>query len=215
MTPPGSLQHLDGRHIGRLEANLPTKPETASAHRLCDSESISARAVEYAILTAVHPSETMGAITSEFNLQERIWNVPADRAKPGRILRDPLSERAMQIVRELWPDVENAYIFPSPMLRRDGRGKRLSNNAMLDFLNDLDETECTVHGFRSSFRDWIGECTNFQREVSEAALGHIVGDESERAYRQGRALATRRRLMEAWARYCEPEKSARIVAVTG
>jgi integrase len=183
--------------------------------RLRQSPAVSALALEFTILTAVRTSESIGAVTTEFDLDERVWQVPATRAKPGRILRVPLSSRAIQIVRGLWPDIENGHIFRSPKARSGNPTTPLSNMAMLELLHDLGEEQYTVHGFRSSFRDWVGECTTFPREVAEAALGHAVGNEVEQAYRRGDALANRRRLMDAWARYCEPEKSAKIIAVIG
>jgi integrase len=179
------------------------------------STAVSARALEFTILTAVRTSESIGAVTPEFDLDESVWQVPANRAKPSRILRVPMSDRAMQIVRELWPDIEGGHIFRSPKTRGGNPTTSLSNMAMLELLHDLCEKQYTVHGFRSSFRDWVGECTIFPREVAEAALGHTVGSEVERAYRRGDALTKRRQLMDAWARYCEPEKSAKIVAVIG
>ena len=174
------------------------------------SDSMAARALEFTILTAARTNEVIQTIAGEFDRNDGLWLVPAVRAKPGRILRVPLSERAQEIVADLWPGTAEGYVFRSPINRKGSRVMPLSNMAMLEFLRDLGYPEFTVHGFRSSFRDWAGECTNFPREVAEAALGHKVGDAVEQAYRRGDALAKRRKLMEAWARYCEPHKSVKI-----
>lgn len=176
---------------------------------------IAARALEFTILAAVRTGETIGAEAEEFDREEAVWSVPAARMKSGSVHRVPLSERTLRIVEELWPVPGTSYIFRSPMVRKGAPAKPLSNMAMLELLHDLGHKDVTVHGFRSSFRDWAGECTNYPREVAEAALGHTVGDAAERAYRRGDALAKRRKLMDAWARYCEPEKSATIVGIVG
>jgi integrase len=181
--------------------------------RLRGAEGVGASALEFTILTAARTGETIGAMPTEFDLEEAIWIVPGPRTKTGRIHRVPLSARALQIVQAFWPDENDDPIFRSPTVRRHSRPAPLSNMAMLEFLHDLGHEGVTVHGFRSSFRDWAGEITNFPREVAEAALGHVVGDKSEQAYRRGDALEKRRKLMEAWACYCEPQKTAKIAVI--
>ena len=196
-------------------AAMPFDQVPAFIRELRSLDSVGARALEFTILNAVRTGETIGAEAEEVDRTESIWSVPAARMKAGTIHRVPLSRRAKQIVEELWPATGKGYIFRSPMVRKGSPSQPLSNMAMLGLLHDLGHKDFTVHGFRSSFRDWAGESTNYPREVAEAALGHTVGDAAERAYRRGDALAKRRKLMDAWARYCEPEKSAKIAAVIG
>lgn len=164
---------------------------------LRDRKGISARALEFTILTAARTSETIMAKWPEFDLKAGVWTVPADRTKAGREHRVPLSERALKILKEIPREKGSAFVFPGAKPK-----KPISNMAMLELVRGMTDGELTVHGFRSSFRDWAGEATNFAREVAEAALGHVVGDKSEAAYRRGDALEKRRKLMEAWARFC-------------
>lgn len=215
------------RWKGHLEVLLPKRQKLTRGHhaampfadvpafigRLRTSERIAARALEFTILTAARTSETIETKPCEFTPNESLWLVPAVRAKPGRIHRVPLPRRAWEIVEDIWPNKEDDFIFRSPNIRRKSRALPLSNMAMLELMRDFGHKEFTVHGFRSSFRDWAGECTNFPREVIEAALGHAVGDAVERAYRRGDALDKRRKLMEAWAHYCDPDRSAKIAVI--
>lgn len=182
---------------GHHEA-LPYEQVPAFIVELRQRQAMAARALEFTILTAARSGETLGATWKEFDLKAALWIVPAERMKVGRIHRVPLSGRALEILKEMallggGPD---AFIFPG---QREGRP--LSNTATDMLLRRLN-SEVTTHGFRSSFRDWCGEETHFPREVAEAALAHVVGDQTERAYRRGDALAKRRELMDAWAAYC-------------
>jgi integrase len=161
-----------------------------------DSPSVSQLALEFTILTAARTSEVLLAKLSEVDFGKKIWTVPGERTKSGREHRVPLSDRAIAIIREVSRGVNDpdTYIFLTV------RKKHLSNMAMAMCLRGLND-EVTVHGFRSSFRDWAGDETEHAREVAEAALGHIVGDEAEQAYRRGDALERRRKLMNEWAAY--------------
>jgi integrase len=145
---------------------------------------LAARALEFTILTATRSGEVLGARWSEIDFKSRVWTVPAERTKGHREHRVPLSPRALEILRALPRSGERVF--------------QMSRTAMWDEVPE----GVTVHGFRSSFRDWCAEQTNFPREIAEAALGHIVGDSTERAYLRGDVLEKRRRLMEAWAAYC-------------
>jgi integrase len=156
--------------------------------------STSARCLEFMILTAARTSETIGARWGEIDLAAKVWTVPPERMKSLRPHRVPLSARAVEIIREREARRESDYVFP-------GMRGPLSRAALLAMLHVMHRTE-TAHGFRASFRTWAAEGTNFQREVVEAALAHIVGDETERAYQRGDALEKRRRLMDSWAEYC-------------
>jgi integrase len=169
--------------------------------RLRDMTSVSARALEFTILTAARTGETLGARWSEIDPAGGIWTVPAERMKAGKLHRVPLSARAMEILEEMFclraDGKSDGVVFPS-------RGEKgLSNMSLTMVLRRLKlEPEPTVHGFRSSFRDWAGEGTHYPREVAEAALAHTVGDKVEQAYRRADALEKRRSLMGEWERFC-------------
>jgi len=126
--------------------------------------------------------------------------------KAGREHRIPLSPRAVAILRRLERMKAGEIVFPGR-----ARNKPLSNMAMEMVLRRMKVEDATVHGFRSSFRDWAGNVSNFPREVTETALAHVIGDKAEQAYRRSDALEKRRKLMDAWAAYCEPKTSANVV----
>jgi integrase len=128
--------------------------------------------------------------------------------KAGREHRVPLSNRAISILKELKAFDKGEFVFPGQKPK-----KPLSNMAMEMVLRRMEIENATVHGFRSSFRDWAGNVTSFPREVIETALAHVIGDKAEQAYRRGDALDKRRNLMDAWAEYCEPQRSANVVAI--
>ena len=170
-------------------------------------EGTAALALAFTILTAGRTAEVIGAAWNEIDLQKGIWIVPAHRIKSGREHRVPLSESALHILKELKKQHnlieqkkdanKNSWVFNGQK-----HGKPLSNTAMLMLLRRMERQDITVHGFRSSFRDWAAEQTNFAREVAESALAHISGDKVEQAYQRGDFLDKRRQLMNAWARYC-------------
>jgi integrase len=128
--------------------------------------------------------------------------------KAGREHRVPLSNRAIAILKRLRDFGSSEFVFPGQKPK-----KPLSNMAMEMVLRRMKVENATVHGFRSSFRDWAGNVTSFPREVTETALAHVIGDKAEQAYRRGDALDKRRILMEAWAAYCEPERPAKVFAI--
>jgi integrase len=167
---------------------------------LRERQATSALALEFLILTAARSGEVIGATWAEIDRKAKVWTIPADRMKAGREHRVPLSQRALDIletVAKLNPaDDKAAFLFPGL-----GNARPLSNMGLSMLLRRM-KVETTVHGFRSAFRDWAGEETNFAREVAEAALAHRIGDSAELAYRRGDALEKRRKLMDAWARFC-------------
>lgn len=184
-----------GHHAAMHYADVP-----AFLGELRKREALSALALEFTILTAARSGETMGMRWSEVDTDKAVWTIPKGRMKAGREHRVPLSSRALAIIEkatEFGTDPD-AFVFPG---RREGRPLSVMSYEML--LRRM-KVQVTTHGFRSSFRDWCGEETSFPREVAEAALAHAVGDETERAYRRGDALAKRRQLMDAWADHCEP-----------
>lgn len=178
---------------------------------LRDRKSVSARALEFVILTASRTSEVIEARWSEVDLGSRTWTIPDNRMKAGKEHAVPLSKRAMAILQEIPREKGSCYIFPGAKAKSP-----LSNMAMLELLRGMRNDGATVHGFRSTFRDWAGDRTNFAREVIEHALAHRIKDKAEAAYRRSDAIEKRRQLMEAWARYCEPPpQSAKVVALHG
>jgi integrase len=170
--------------------------------KLRDTESIHALALEFLVLTAARSGEVLSATWDEIDLDAQVWVIPASRMKAGREHRVPLSARAMAILDRMASIRTGDLVFPGQRRRRP-----LSGAAMGALV-----TGATVHGFRSSFRDWAGEETSFPREIAEQALAHAAGDATERAYRRGDALEKRRALMEAWASFCEPSASGNVVA---
>jgi integrase len=164
---------------------------------LAKETNTTARALELVIYTTTRTSETIGARWDEVDLKQKLWTIPADRIKAGREQRIPLSPPALALFESQMKNRTNDYVFP-------GRNpkKPMSNMALLALLRRMKRTNITVHGFRSSFRDWAAEQTNFPREVAEAALAHVVKDKTEAAYQRGDLLEKRRRLMDAWAEYC-------------
>jgi len=160
-------------------------------------EGLAALALELTILTATRTSETIKAKWQEFDLKEKIWVIPAERIKTRKEHRIPLSDAAMKILHKLEQIKCSEYVFYSK------NGKPLSNMAMLQLLKRMNIKNITVHGFRSSFRDWAAEQTNYPRELAEGSLSHALGDKVEAAYRRSDLFEKRRQIMRDWARYCE------------
>jgi integrase len=177
---------------------------------LREQEGVGAKALEFAILTAGRTGEVLGARWDEIDLNAKTWVIAAGRMKGGREHRIPLSPRAIAVVESLKEIGSSEYVFPG------GRtGKPLSNMAMLVLLRRMNRSDLTVHGFRSTFRDWAAEQTNFPSEVAEMALSHAISGKVEAAYRRGDLLDKRRRLMEAWASYAaaKPVEGQTVVSI--
>jgi integrase len=160
-----------------------------------------ARALEFAILTAARSGEVRGAQWSEVDMAAKVWTVPAARMKAGREHRVPLSDAALAVLGAMAKlritDSPDAFIFPGAVPKRPQ-----SIMAMAMVLRRMKRDDLTVHGFRSCFRDWVGETTSTPREVAEAALAHVLGDKTELAYARGDLFDKRRRLMDNWATFC-------------
>lgn len=169
--------------------------------QLRQQDGIAAKCLEFTILTAARTGETIGATWDEIDLNAKVWTIPAVRMKAGREHRVPLSGHALTILNEMAAIRINNYVFP-------GTKKGLSNMAMLAVLKRMDRAEITVHGFRSTFRDWAAESTAYPGEVVEMALAHTIKNQTEAAYRRGDLLEKRSRLMEEWARYCKTLRSS-------
>jgi integrase len=169
---------------------------------LRSQEGTAARALEFLILTAARTGEIIGARWEEVDLEDKIWIVPGERMKAGREHRVPLSAAALAILDRMKEIRESDFVFPGGK-----KGMPLSNMAMLAVLKRMRRDDLTAHGFRSTFRDWAAECTDFRSEVVEMALAHAIENKVEAAYRRGDLFQKRRQLMEAWARFCERSKS--------
>ena len=192
-----NLDHLLGKQRKDARRHQPAMPWTgvpALLTKLHDQNGLTARALALLIHTATRTSEVLGACWDEFDLDNGLWTIPAARMKAGKAHRIPLTPQAVDLIAALRG--HETYLFPGQSNR-----KPLSNMAMLMLLRRMEIEDVTVHGFRSSFRDWCGECTNVPREIAEIALAHEVGSAVERAYRRGDALDKRRRLMVQWSDY--------------
>jgi integrase len=157
-------------------------------------------AVRFLILTAARSGEVRGATWSEIDLDARVWSIPGGRMKAGRPHAVPLSDAAIAVLTQAAEmritDVPDALVFPG-----ERRGRPMSDMTLTMALRRM-KASCTAHGFRSSFRDWAAEATNFPREVAEAALAHVLADKVEAAYRRSDLLEKRRKMMDAWAGFC-------------
>lgn len=197
--------HLDQLLPGRLKvrardhhAAMPYARMGEFMKALREQDNMSARAVELIVLTAARTSEVFNARWLEFDLDLAVWTVPAERMKAHKEHRVPLSPVAVKMLKKLQEVTGcESYVFPGAK-----EGKPLSNMAGLKLLQRMGHGDITVHGFRSTFRDWAAERTNYPREVAEAALAHTVADRVEAAYRRGDLFEKRRRLMNDWATYC-------------
>lgn len=183
--------------VARVEhhAAMPYADLPAFIARLRGAEGIAARALEFTILTAARTGEAIGATWPEIDLDAGTWTIPAMRTKSGREHRVPLCDRAAAILKEMKP-LGADFVFPGA---KAGRG--LSNMSLDAVLRRLGES-CTVHGFRSSFRDWAAERTDAPREVAEACLAHVLKDKTEAAYRRTDFFDKRRALLSTWDAYC-------------
>ncbi|MGH6847805.1 MAG: tyrosine-type recombinase/integrase [Methylocella sp.] len=213
----GADRQNPARWKGHLEKILPAKKLSRGHHaampyadvpcfvqNLRGQNGTAARALEFLILTAGRTGEVLGTRWREIDLDAKVWTVPAWRMKAGREHRVPLSSHAAAILEKAALHKTGDFVFPGQNLK-----KHLSNMALEMALRRMKIAGATVHGFRSSFRDWAGDKTNFPREVAEAALAHVAGDATEQAYRRGDALEKRHALMEDWAAFCEPGWAAR------
>jgi integrase len=170
-------------------------------------DSVPARALEFAILTAARRGEVRGATWGEVSFEDATWTVPAQRMKAGKGHRVPLSPRALAILRELRAARQGDHVFP-------GRHGGLGESAFEYLLKQLGHADITMHGFRSSFRTWAGEATAFAPDVCEAALAHTVGNKVRRAYQRGDLFNKRRRLMVAWSGFCaNPPRAGAVVTL--
>jgi integrase len=194
----GKLQRGNGHH-----AALPFVEAPAFMATLRQRDSVSARCLEFTILCAARTGEAIGAVWDEIDLKKRVWIIPAERMKSDREHRVPLCDRAVEILKSL--PHRGAHVFTGT------NKKPLSNMAMLELLRGLSPGH-TVHGFRSTFRDWAAERTNYPEFVIEMALAHAVGDDVVKAYKRTDLFARRTRLMKQWADFlAKPRAPAETV----
>ncbi|MPZ47018.1 MAG: tyrosine-type recombinase/integrase [Betaproteobacteria bacterium] len=178
-------------------AAMPYAELPAFMAQLRTREGVAPSALQFIILTAARVSEAVNAQWGEIDFEARVWTVPAERMKAGREHRVPLTKEAGAVLKRLQDKKQSDYIFPGWKI-----GQPLTGAACLELLDEMGHAELTTHGFRSTFRDWCAEQTNFPRELAEAALAHALKDKVEAAYQRGDLLERRRKLMEAWAAYC-------------
>ena len=194
-------------HLDKVLA-APTKIKKVEHHRavpvdgmatfmaeLRNQNGIAAYALEFVILTAARSGEVRNATWSEIDEETAVWTVPAEHMKAGREHRVPLSKAAMQLLRKLPRFTDSELLFPGT------KGQPLSDMTMTAVMRRM-KVDAVPHGFRSTFRDWVGEKTHFPRELAEQALAHTLESKVEAAYRRGDALDKRRQMMEEWALFC-------------
>jgi integrase len=205
----GHLSNLLPAHskIAKVKhhAALPYDQTSHFMDALRRQDGVAPLALEFAILTAARTGEIIGARWAEIDLDAKVWTVPAFRMKNGREHRVPISAEALAVLTKVSQGEPEEFVFA-------GHKKRsLSNMAFLMLLRRMGHDKLTMHGFRSTFRDWAAERTNFQAEVAEAALAHVVGDKVEAAYRRGDFFEKRRRLMEAWGKFATSGPHAAVI----
>lgn len=182
---------------------LPYRDAAAFLVELRQLPGVAPRALEFTILTAARTGETIGATWGEIDLDSKVWTVPAGRMKANREHRIPLSSRAVAILEEIKKQNSGTFVFPGW-----SGDKGLSNMAMLKALKDMGRTDLTVHGFRSTFRDWCAEATQYPREIAEAALAHTLTNKAEAAYFRSDLFEKRRSMMQDWCDYVKSPAAA-------
>jgi integrase len=205
------------RWKGHLDQLLPRRQKVGRKHhpampygdvpafmeRLRALDEVTAWALEFCILTAARTGEVLGATWDEVDLDAALWKIPGPRMKAGDEHTVPLSPRAVEILRKLHSLRESKFVFP-------GRFKdtRLTDSMLRQLLHQRMKVAFTVHGFRSTFRDWTGDCTAYPRDVVESALAHAIENRVEAAYRRATAIENRRELMRSWDTFCATPPAA-------
>jgi integrase len=187
LAKPGKVQTIEHHPA------LPMDDLGAFMVELRKQEGMGARALEFAILTAARSGEVRGATWSEINLTDATWTIPASRMKAGREHRAVLNDEAVALLESM-PRTGD-LIFPNT------KGEKLSDMTLTAVLRRMNRSDITAHGFRSTFRDWCSERTNYPSAVAEMALAHAIGDKVEAAYRRGDLFEKRRRMMREWGKF--------------
>jgi integrase len=194
----GLLEHaLPAVVKGDHHAALPYTQVASFMQALRKDTGIVARALEFITLTAVRLGEATGATWDEIDLEAKTWTIPASRMKADQEHRVPLSDAAISVLKTVREIRQSDYVFAGFK-----PGRPIGGDALRELIKKLAGADVTVHGLRSTFRDWAAEQTNVQREVAEVALAHAIPDAVEAAYRRGDLFDKRRKLMGAWAAYC-------------
>jgi len=230
----GHLDHLLAKPEKLKRGHHPSLPYAQLPDFMADlagREALAARALEFAILTACRSGEVIGATWAEIDLAGALWTIPAERMKAGKEHTVPLSARALDILKAVQPlntrGLSEAPVFPttrgghlsamamSMLLRRMHNASKANGGA--GYSDPKAKRMATVHGFRSTFREWAGEQTAFARETVEHAMAHQLADKAEAAYQRGNMLPKRVKLMEAWAKYCAsiPAAGASVTPIRG
>jgi integrase len=195
-------------------AALPYAQVADFVAKLRKETSVTARCLEFIALTAARLNEAAATTWTEIDLETRTWTVPAKRTKAGKKTgkqhKVPLSDAAIAILKDMLAIRRSDYIFPGQK-----EGRPIGHNALWEMAKRASGADITVHGLRSTFKDWASECTSFPNEVSEMALGHTIRSAVEKAYRRGDLFEKRRRLMDAWAEYCGKQATSKVVALRG
>ncbi|MCJ8276303.1 MAG: tyrosine-type recombinase/integrase [Bdellovibrionales bacterium] len=195
------LPNKSGLHKTKHFKAMPFQEIGEFMKELKEKDGVSYRALEFLVLTATRTNETLNAKWSEINFDNKTWTIPSSRMKSGQEHIVPLSRRALEILKDLERIQHNEFIFPGKK-----QSKPLSDMTLLMILR-REQLDYTVHGFRSTFKDWASERTNFTREVSEMALAHTITNKVEAAYRRGKLLLKRRSLMKSWEEFCYSQSS--------
>jgi integrase len=202
---PGLSEVAKAEHHGAL----PYVQMPAFMGKLRGDTSVTARCLEFIVLTATRLGEAINATWSEIDLEARTWTIPAKRMKKGKEHKVPLSNAAIAVLKAMRAIRQSDYVFPGR------RGRPIGKNTPLKLAKRLSVADVTAHGMRSTFMDWASECTSFPNEVREMALAHAIPNAVEAAYRRGDLFAKRTALMQAWADYCggRPSTSSKVVAI--
>lgn len=212
------------RWKGHLKSILPARQKLTRGHHaalpyddlpgfmaeLRKRPALAALALETCILTATRTSEVLAAQWQEIDLDKALWTIPAERMKAGKEHRVPLCKRVVKVLKALPRLSHNDHVFPG-----NKKGKPLSNMAMTKVLERMGYDSITVHGFRSTFKDWATEMTSFANDTSEAALAHVIKDKAEAAYKRTDQLEKRRKLMEAWEAFCSTTGRGKVIPIRG
>lgn len=208
----GHLEHalpkVSKVHKPKHYPAIPYQEISSFMDDLKEVKTLPARALELAVLTACRSEEVRGAVWEEIDFEAAVWTIPADRMKSTKVHRVPLTKQAIGLLKSL--PSRDGYLFPSA---RDGWRKPMAVTEMWRILKVL-RPDKTVHGLRSSFRQWCAECTNYPRELAEVSLAHVTASSTEQAYQRSDLLDKRRPLMQAWADHCEKVNvSANVVGI--
>jgi integrase len=208
----GLLEHaLPAVAKGDHHAAMPYAEVPAFMAKLRRQTGVPAKCLEFIVLTAARLGEAQKATWDEIDFDNRVWIIPGARMKSGKEHRVPLSPAAIAVLKHMHDVRHSDYVFPG---RHEG--KPIGKNMPWRLLKEIAGGNVTVHGFRSSFRDWAAERTSFSREVAEMALAHGIPNAVEAAYRRGDLFEKRRRLMGAWAKFCtQPSARGKVVAIRG